>query len=582
MNTIQFLWRLFRYRPLMLILTILGDTSFFLGRLFFGLILQAFFNMLGAQHGLAISILLLLGLQVLIAFVRGLLDIGDQLTSITFGFSTRALLDTNMLRRILERPGARAVPDSPGAAISSFRDDPDIVVMMFWTITLSISLSIFSLAAFIILLRINVLITLLVFLPVLGVITITQSMKNRLEVYRTASRKATATLTSAIGEIFGAVQAIQVAGAEQHVVSHFDALNAKRRSAMLTDRVLSSAVNTINSSTIGVGTGFILLLVALTIQHGQLHPGDLALFIYYLGSISDFVQYIGMLLSRYPQTKVSMNRMQDLMQGAPASALVRHHPVYLAGELPTLAQPAKTDTLSVLEAHNLSYRHPESGRGIEQINLRVPRGSLTVITGRIGSGKTTLARALLGLLPKDEGEIRWNGEIVTEPATFFVPPRSVYTPQLPHLFSDTLRANLLLGLPDDEQAIRSAIHTAVMERDVEHLEQGLDTKIGVRGVKLSGGQVQRTAAARMLIRDAELLVFDDLSSALDVETEQAMWERLFSGEERTCLVISHRKAVLQRADHIIVLKNGRVEAEGKLKQLQETCEEMQRLWHGDL
>jgi ATP-binding cassette subfamily B protein len=121
-----------------------------------------------------------------------------------------------------------------------------------------------------------------------------------------------------------------------------------------------------------------------------------------------------------------------------------------------------------------------------------------------------------------------------------------------------------------------------MEADVAGLESGLGTLIGTRGVKLSGGQVQRTAATRMLVRDAELLVFDDISSALDVETEQMLWTRLFTGHERTCLVVSHRRAILQRADHIVVLKEGRMEAEGTLRTLLEVSEEMKRLWREDI
>ena len=227
--------------------------------------------------------------------------------------------------------------------------------------------------------------------------------------------------------------------------------------------------------------------------------------------------------------------------------------------------------------------------GISNISLTLPRGSFTVITGRIGSGKTTLLRVLLGLLPLDSGEIVWNGERVADPSTFFVPPRSAYTPQVPRLFSETLRGNVLLGLPEDGVDLERAVETAVLTPDIATLENGLNTVVGPRGVRLSGGQVQRAAAARMLVRDAELLVFDDLSSALDVETEKQLWQNLLEGQKAeggrqkngTYLVISHRRLALQQADQIVVMKNGRVEAIGKLDELLTTFGEMQYLWHGE-
>ncbi|MEJ7583042.1 MAG: ABC transporter ATP-binding protein [Acidimicrobiales bacterium] len=173
------------------------------------------------------------------------------------------------------------------------------------------------------------------------------------------------------------------------------------------------------------------------------------------------------------------------------------------------------------------------------------------MTGPVGSGKTTLLRSLLGLLPADEGSRRWNGIEIDEPSTFLVPPRVAYLPQVPRLFSETMADTILLGL--DPAGLEEAVALACMEEDVAEMPHGLGTGVGPKGIRLSGGQIQRTAAARAFVRRPELLVVDDLSSALDIATEARVWDRLYAATrgEVTVLVVTHRPAVLERADQVI-------------------------------
>jgi len=584
MKTYQYMWRMIRYRPWLYTLNAIIWITIRILPLVPGLIAQQFFNLLPREGHLTPTLWTLIVFLVVTALARVVLYLAGGLVDNLHRFSMVNILRRNLLERILERPGARAVPDSPGEAISRFRDDAEQAEdAISWTLD-NMGDALFAIIAVIIMLKIDALITLLVFVPLIGVVATVQIVSERLEKYRRASRKATGHITSAIGEIFSSVQAIQVSTAESYVVAHFQKLNEKRRVAMLRDTVLTQLLDSTFANIVGLGTGFILILAAQAIRAKQLGIGDLALFIYYLAFATESTHSFGVFLAHYKQTKIAFQRMDRLLQGAPTEQLVAHKPLYLSGNIPALTVPVKTNEqyLQNLEVKGLSYRYPDTGRGIENIDLHVRRGSLTVITGRIGSGKTTLLEVLLGLLPKDMGKIFWNERLVNDPATFFVPPRSAYTAQVPHLFSDTLKENILLGLPEDKVDLVAAIRSAVMERDLEGLEQGLNTTIGTRGVKLSGGQAQRSAAARMFVRDAELFVFDDLSSALDVETEHMLWDRLFSQRKSTYLVVSHRRTVLQRADHIIVLKEGRVDSEGTLQELLQTSPELQRLWHGDV
>ncbi|MCZ8514177.1 ABC transporter ATP-binding protein [Paenibacillus filicis] len=582
MSTFSFLTKLTGYRWGLYILNALAWSLIYLAPIVPGLVTKQFFDVLSGSAPYRFGVWSLIGFLMLAALARVVLILFGFITDVQFRFRIGALLRRNLLRHVLKEPGARAIPISPGEAISSFRDDVDQVEeTVSWSVD-AFGMTFFAAVSIFILMRINAEMTLLVFLPLVVVVTVAQLSTSLLQKYRAASREATSQVTGAISEMFSTVQSIQVAGAEDRVIGRFSRLNDLRREAMLKDKLLGSALDSIFSNTVNFGTGLILLLAAQSMRSGSFTVGDFALFVYYLTFVMQFIQNFGKFMTYFKQSAVAKDRLTHLLQGAPEAILTEHHPLYLRTAIPeaVTAQPGEVDLLERIEVRGLTYRYPESGRGIEAVDLDLPRGSFTVVTGRIGSGKTTLVRALLGLLPIQAGVICWNGKPVEAPGDFFIPPRSAYTPQIPRLYSDTLANNILLGLDAGEERLRRAIASAVLEPDLDRLPHGLDTVIGPRGVKLSGGQAQRTAAARMFVRDAQLMVVDDLSSALDVETERKLWERL--EEERqgaACLVVSHRKAALARADKIIVLRNGRIDDTGRLEELLQRNEELRSLWY---
>jgi len=570
------LWSLVRYRRWYAISSVICSIVGNAGVLLFGLLMQRLYDTLSHQPHFDAPLLWLIGLMLIPALAQMVAHFVGIHNTIGHHYPVRGLLMVNVLERIFQLPGAKALPCSPGEALNILRDDVKTIADA--PGMTRIPPAIFAVVALIILLRVNALITLLVFLPLAAVIVIARFSMKKIESTSRASREASGKVSGAIGEIVGAVQAIQAASAENYVVAHFQRLNELRFQRVLRERWQNDSVDALLQNSVGIGTGLILLLVALNAHGSPLSLGQLALFLAYLDYIAGFMLGFGSLFGAFAQVRVAFSRLSLLMQGESGEQLVRHRALHHKKDRGE--ELFSKDRLEHLQVRNLTYHHPESGVGIENINLDLRRGTLTVITGRIGSGKTTLVRTLLGLLAKENGEIRWNGEFVADAGRFFVPTRSAYTPQVPHLFSGSLEENIRMGFPCGLQSVQEAIYQSVLERDVADFPEGILTEIGTHGMRLSGGQAQRTAAARMLIRKPELLVFDDLSSALDGQTETRLWQRIFEGGgEQTYLVISHSPELLRRADQVIVLKDGRVEGQGRLEELLVDSAEMQKIWH---
>ncbi|HVR33171.1 MAG TPA: ABC transporter ATP-binding protein [Acidimicrobiia bacterium] len=486
-------------------------------------------------------------------------------------------LRRNMLAWLVTAPRSRSIPVSPSEAVSTFRDDVDDMLeyMENW-VDLGGVLT-YAIGAVAVMLTIDAGLTVFVLVPLLLTLGLTQSLSPQIRKRRRIMRVATEDVTGFVGELFGGVQAVKLADATEPVLARFDELNDVRRRAALRDTFLTELLRSINSNMATIAIAIVLLVAASDILEGTFTVGELAVFLTYLPRLTSYMAFAGDIVAQHRRTGVAYERIRRLTVDAPDLAILDRTRVPLRGDVVEPTPPPPGDSFRSLQVENLGFRYPSTGAGLSAVSFSIHRGEFVVITGKIGSGKTTLVRALLGLIPA-EGQVRWNGDVVDDPASFLVPPRTAYTAQVPRLFSESLAANIGLGSHVTHQMMRDAVELAILDPDVANLERGLETAVGARGVKLSGGQVQRSAAARAFATGAELLVFDDISSALDVETEASLWDGLFARRDVSCLVVSHRRPVLQRADRVILMEEGRIVAEDTLRHLLATEPGMQALW----
>ncbi len=466
-----------------------------------------------------------------------------------------------MLSSLVGDPGpvADRLPGSPGEAVSRFRDDTrnTALVADVWLDLTGVAIA--TTSAVVVMAAVDWRVALVVAVPVGAALLATRGLADRLKELRLTERRATAAVTGFIGDTFGAITAVKAAGAERAVERRFDDLGRVRADAALRDQVATQVLQTLSGATGNLSTGLALLLLAPALAAGDATVGDIGLFASSALVIAALPRWVARLGAYQRQGDVSAERMARLLPpgadprdvAAPTATALRHGP----GDPPaTPVSPSadRRDRLRRLEVRGLAVHHPGGGGGVGPVDLVIEPGTVTVVTGAVGSGKSTLLRALLGLVARDGGTITWNGRPVADPSTVLVPPRVAYLPQVPRLFSETLADTVLLGLDDD--GLADALRTACLDDDVAAMPAGTATRVGPRGVRLSGGQLQRSAAARAFVRRPDLLVVDDLSSALDAHTEAELWRRLLDRDDRPALlVVTHRERVIAAADAVVRL-----------------------------
>lgn len=473
----------------------------------------------------------------------------------------QTLLRANLLVAQMASGGPEAGQPvgSAGSAITHFRDDAEDVAN-FVDIMIDVTGGlVFTVIAGFVLGAADPAAAAIVIVPMAAVVLVTRILDPKLKAYRRADRAATEDVTGLLGDMMAAATTVKVNDATGPTLGRLRTLVDRRRQTAVRDRVLEESVYAFSEGAASIGLGLVLIVSASALASGEFDVGRLALFVAYLGWMTFLPRMVGRLMARTKQVSVAFDRMSGLVADRDPANTVQSRDLPIGTRdtrvRPTTVRPERVG-LDRLSVERLSIVHSD-GSGVHDVSFEVGRGDFVVITGPVGAGKSTLLRGLLGLAWQAEssGAVRWNGSEIDDLAAFFIPPNAAFLSQVPQLISDSVADNVSLGPVDDGQ-IDLALAVAAIASDVSAMSDGADTLIGPRGLRLSGGQRQRLAMARSLVHEPELLVLDDLSSAVDVETEVMLWDNL-AARGTTVIAVSHRAVAFERADQIIRLDAGR-------------------------
>ncbi|MEU1756850.1 ABC transporter ATP-binding protein [Micromonospora matsumotoense] len=367
---------------------------------------------------------------------------------------------------------------------------------------------------------------------------------------------ARAAFATALVSSLSAARTVKLAGATRPVLAHLSALDlvrSDRQRREIAAQVWARSTPSVASGLLPIGAWALFLA-------GGLSAGATLVVVSTLGAARWFAWTTASLVSQYPSARVWTRRTVAMAGIGAYSAEVPG--VDLAVGTAPAPEPPPRRPLRRLELAGFGALHSDGTLAVRDVDLTVDRGQLVLVVGPVGSGKSSLLRALAGIV-HHVGELRWNGEPVTEPELFLRPQQVGYVGQLPRVLSGTVADNIALGHDVDADG---AVGTAQLAHDLA-AGGGLGLLIGHKGTRLSGGQLQRLALARALAPRTELLVADDVSSALDVTTELALWAALRT-HGVTVVGSTSKRAALVRADHVVVLVDGTAAAQGPWRDLE--------------
>ncbi|MGI4945097.1 MAG: ABCB family ABC transporter ATP-binding protein/permease, partial [Janthinobacterium lividum] len=363
-------------------------------------------------------------------------------------------------------------------------------------------------------------------------------------------------------------ETVKYFGAEAHEARRFDDSQARYERAAVKSQVTLNMLNLGQAVIIAAGLALIMLMAARGVRAGTMTVGKFVLVNTYLMQLYQPLNFLGFVYSSIKQGLVDMEQMfrllkveQEVADRPDAVPMPTHLDTVPAGT--PAVTPAATPAATV-EFRDVHFGYRPDREILHGVSFTIPAGRKLAIVGPTGAGKSTISRLLFRFYDATGGAVVVDGHDVRDLRQDSLRAAIGVVPQDTVLFNDTIRYNIAYGRPGAGTAeIERAARLAQVHDFVTRLPDGYDTKVGERGLKLSGGEKQRVAIARTILKDPRILILDEATSALDTRTEGDIQAALRAvSAERTTLVIAHRLSTVVDADEIVVLSEGRVEERG--------------------
>ncbi len=358
-------------------------------------------------------------------------------------------------------------------------------------------------------------------------------------------------LTTVAQESFSGIRIIKSFAIDKYNIQQFEKVAENSRQKNIELNLVQALFFPIMILLIGISNVLVIYVGGIRYLDGFITLGDIAKFIMYVNILTWPVAILGWVTSIIQQAEASQKRINEFLN-----------------ETPDILNPsdASFDLKGNIDFKNVSYTYPDTGiTALDNINLHIEQGETLAILGKTGSGKTTLINLIARLITPQKGNITIHGASIDEINLNCIRNNIGFVPQDAFLFSDSISNNIRFGKEDaTEEEIMQAAKDAYIHHNIERFKDKYQTYVGERGVTLSGGQKQRISIARAIIKNPEILIFDDCLSAVDTETEEIILNNLQKiTQDKTTVIVSHRISSIKHADYIIVLDNGKIIQEGK-------------------